>query len=89
MGIVATDTARNVANRAAEPPMFWRRMSRALDRLVVRRSRDATSAMALRRSKYDFDRCRRLMLQGSNSSVSATINRVRSLRAVTTAQHRP
>lgn len=88
MGVIATDPASSAANRAGEPQTFWQRISQALDRFVVCRSQRVVPAVALRRSKYDLDRCRRLMLQGSISPVTTTINRVSSLRAGQAAQPR-
>lgn len=61
MGVVPTDPASAAASRAGQPRTFWQRFADALDRLVVKRSHRAVPAMALRRSKYDHDRCRRLM----------------------------
>lgn len=88
MGVIAIDPASGAANRAAEPQTFWQRIVHALDRFVVCRSQRVVPAIILRRSKYDLDRCRRLMLQGSISPVTATINSVPSLRTGQTAQQK-
>ena len=61
MNVVPADPANTAANRAEEPPTIWKKLAQALDRLVVSRSHRAVPAMALRRSKYDHDRCRRMM----------------------------
>jgi hypothetical protein len=74
MGVIANNPARSAANGAAEPQTFWQRISRALDRFVVCRSQRAVPAVALRRSKHDLDRCRRLLLLGSNSPGTTTID---------------
>lgn len=46
---------------AGQPQTFWQRLARALDRLVVQRSRHAVPANMLRRSKNVHDRCRRMI----------------------------
>jgi hypothetical protein len=88
MGLIAKDAVSRAANRADRPQTLWQGISRALDRFVVCRSRLFVPAVALRRSKYDFDRCRQLMLRGSISPVTATVYRVPSLRVGQTAQAR-
>jgi hypothetical protein len=40
---------------------FWRRLERALDEYFVNRARWAVPQATLRRSRQDFERCRRLM----------------------------
>jgi hypothetical protein len=68
MGVVPMDPASVTANRAGQPQTFWQKFVEALDWLVVDRSHRAAPAMALRRSKYDHDRCRRLMQTLHNQS---------------------
>jgi len=55
-------SAVKAAIGAAKPRRFWRGFARALDRLVVDRSKRAVPAAALRRSRQDIERCRRLLL---------------------------
>jgi hypothetical protein len=40
---------------------FWRRLERTLDEYFVNRARWAVPQATLRRSRQDFERCRRLM----------------------------
>lgn len=61
MSVVPTDPASTAADPAGEPRTIWQKFAEALDRLVLNRSHGAVPAMALRRSKHDHDRCRRLM----------------------------
>jgi len=46
---------------ATKPKGFWQRFAEALDAYLADRSRRVVPAVALRRSKHDIDRCRRLM----------------------------
>lgn len=64
MGAIPASSANGSSARL---PTTLQRLARALDRLVVKRSQRAVSPIALRRSKYDFNRCRRLMLQSSTA----------------------
>jgi len=57
--------AGSASGRSAPLRTVWQRLAQALDRLVTERSRRAVSPAALRRAKYDLNRCRRLMLQSS------------------------
>lgn len=41
---------------------LWRRFAQALDRFVASRTKGAVPQTSLRRSKADFNRCRRLIL---------------------------
>jgi hypothetical protein len=61
MGVVPTNPARSAANDGSEPQTFWQRIVQSLDQLVINRSRQAVPAIALRRSKYEFARCRHLL----------------------------
>ena len=60
MGVIPNDGA-SAADQAGQPQTLWQKFAQALDRLVVNRSHRAVPAMALRRSKHDHDRCRRMM----------------------------
>ena len=67
MGVFPTDPESSAANGVGQPQTFWQRIAQSLDQLVVNRSRHAVPAIALRRSKYEFARCRRL-LHGSTQT---------------------
>lgn len=54
MGFMPPDPASDAVNGASELRTFWRRIARALDRLVVSRGRRAVPAIVLRGSKHDF-----------------------------------
>lgn len=87
MGVVPTDPAPSAANRGGQPQTFWQRIAQSLDRLAVDRSQRTVSPAALRRSKYEFERCRR-MLHGFVAPAPASIDRAPSLRAIKTMQTR-
>jgi hypothetical protein len=61
MSVIPTDVGRAKANVGWNLRTFWRKIAHALDRLVVYQSHRVIPAAALRRSKHDHDRCRRLM----------------------------
>ena len=61
-----TDSKDSLAKPARGPWTFWQRIAQSLDRFVVSRSQRAVPAVALRRSKYVHDRCRR-MLHGADA----------------------
>jgi hypothetical protein len=90
MGVIAADKELSAANEGAEPQTIWQRIARgigqALDRFVVDRSRRAVPAVVLRRSKYDHDRCRRLMLGDSVTPAAVGLNRAQAHRAGRTPQ---
>jgi hypothetical protein len=71
MGVVPFNKRRG-AGKASALQTALQRIVRALDRLVVKRSRRVVPVIALRRSDHDVRRCRQLMLEGSNDhAVSA------------------
>jgi len=61
MSATPDNPVRNAANGEGHPQTFWQRLAQSLDRLVVNRSRQAVPAVALRRSKYELRRCRRML----------------------------
>lgn len=61
MDIIPADKEQNAAIGGGEPQTLWQKIAQALDRFASQRSHRIVPAMALRRSKYDHDRCRRLM----------------------------
>jgi hypothetical protein len=66
---------------------FWRALAQALDHYTAERMQRAVPEMALRRSKHEIDRCRRLMLKNSLAPVEAGVNSA-SLRRVALTQPR-
>lgn len=65
MSVIAVETGAGAPNGAAKPPGFWQRLAQALDWLVIYRIRREVSASALRRSRHEVERCRRLLLRPS------------------------
>jgi hypothetical protein len=74
MSIIPVDEAPRAGNGATKPPDFWQSLAEALDAYFVDRSRRAVPAIALRRSKHDVDRCRRLMRNGSAMAAAASVS---------------
>jgi hypothetical protein len=74
MGVFLNGLEHAVASQGGESSTFWGNIVQALDRLMVNRSLRAVPALAIRRSAYDFDRCRRLMRQGSIASATPSLD---------------
>lgn len=70
----------------AKPRGFWQRLARALDEHFVARTKRVVPEVTLRRSRYDVNRCRRLMHKSSPAPAEASISRVSQRRV---AQTRP
>jgi hypothetical protein len=84
MRLIPVDGFAGAVNPAVTPQRFWRRLARMLDDYLVGRAKRAVPAAALRRSRHEIDRCRRLMRKGSlmpaHSRVACAIPR-RAARA--------
>jgi len=65
MNVSLTDPKDMTASGPGGLRTFWKRVAQIFDQLVLNRSRDAVPRLLLRRSKHDYDRCRRLMRHGS------------------------
>ena len=74
MSVLAADKLPDAFEGVMEPG-FWRRLARALDARFANRSKRAMPTDALRRSRRDIERCRRLLRRdvrvplGSRSAV--------------------
>jgi hypothetical protein len=60
MSVLAADEGRRAFESAAKPG-FWQKLARALDASFANRSKRAMPIDALRRSRRDIERCRRLL----------------------------
>ena len=76
MSVVAIDSRPGARNGAANRNGFWRRLAEALDRHFADRSARVMPATALRRSKYDIDRCRRLMHRNAMAPIGARFSNI-------------
>jgi hypothetical protein len=63
MSVFAVHDLPSAFERAAKPG-FWQVLARALDASFVNRSKRVVSIDALRRSRRDVERCRRLLRTG-------------------------
>ena len=61
------------ASKAAKPAGFWRSLAEMLDAYLADRTKRAVPEVALRRSRIEVARCRRLMHQ--HAAVEAGIRR--------------
>jgi hypothetical protein len=80
MRAIPIDPEGAAGNEKAEPLTFWQRIVRLLDRCVVNRTYRGIPTTALRRSKYELNRCRR-MLHGAVAPAVVTIDDARARRA--------
>ena len=63
MSVLAVHDLPSAFERAAKPG-FWQMLARALDASFVNRSKRVMPVDALRRSRRDVERCRRLLRTG-------------------------
>ena len=68
MSVILTDLKDTATSGSFNARTFWEKVTQIFDQLVLNRSRDAVPQLLLRRSKHDYDRCRRLMRHGSVAS---------------------
>jgi hypothetical protein len=61
MSVIPVDGTSSVSSSGQKSMGFWRRLALALDEYLVNRARGAVPQATLRRSRQDFERCRRLM----------------------------
>jgi hypothetical protein len=73
MSVIPVDEVPYAVNGAAKRDGFWQRFAERLDAYFADRSRRTVPVIALRRSKHDVDRCRRLMHRGSAMVAAASV----------------
>ncbi len=71
MRAITVDGLPGVTRVAANRSGLWRRLAQALDRHFADRSKRAVPAVTLRRSRYDIERCRRLMHKNALESIGS------------------
>jgi hypothetical protein len=82
----AIPVSTDAANDTTKFHGFWQRLAHALDELVAYRAKRAVPEIALRRSKHEVDRYRRLMLKSSMVPVYARAARGSPGHATQTAR---
>jgi hypothetical protein len=65
MRVISVDQSPGVVHDAARPRSFWQRLAQTLDNYLAEQTKRALPDAAFRRSRYEVDRCRRLMLKGA------------------------
>jgi hypothetical protein len=70
MSVLAADELPR-AFECVVKPRFWQRLARALDTGFANRSKRAMAVDALRRSRRDIERCRRLLRRGVRMPVGS------------------
>ena len=71
MRAIIVDGLPGVARVAANRSDLWHRLAQALDRHFADRSKRAVPTVTLRRSRYDIERCRRLMHKNALAPIGA------------------
>jgi hypothetical protein len=61
MSVIPVDGTSSASSSGQKPIGFWHRLALALDEYLINRARGAVPQATLRRSRQDFERCRRLM----------------------------
>ncbi len=61
MSVISIDGTSRASSSGQKSIGFWHRLALALDEHLVNRARWAVPQATLRRSRQDFERCRRLM----------------------------
>jgi hypothetical protein len=73
MSVIPMDELPGAAGGTSRRGGFWQRLGQAMDAYLVDQSKRAVPATALRRSKHDIARCRRLMHRGSEIAAAANV----------------
>jgi hypothetical protein len=61
MSVIPLETTPRASRSGQKSIGFWRKLALALDEYFLDRARWAVPQVTLRRSRHDFERCRRLM----------------------------
>jgi hypothetical protein len=65
MRVIPVDQSPGAVDDAARPRSFWQRLAQTLDNYLAEQTKRTVPDAAFRRSRYEVDRCRRLMLKGA------------------------
>jgi hypothetical protein len=75
MSVIPVDAPSDTGGGKPMPEGFWQRLALALDEYFAQRTKRTVPAATLRRSRQDFERCRRLMHKTSMAAVTADVHR--------------
>jgi hypothetical protein len=79
MSVIPVAAPPDTAAGKPMPEGFWQRLALALDEYFAQRTKQTVPEATLRRSRQDFERCRRLMHKTSMAPVCADIHRASRL----------
>jgi len=79
MSVIPVDAPPDTAGRKPMPGGFWQRLALTLDEYFARRTKQTVPEATLRRSRQDFERCRRLMHKAAMPPVRADVHRASRL----------
>jgi len=74
MSVIPVDAPPDTAAGTPMPEGFWRRLALALDEYFAQRTKQTLPEATLRRSRQDFERCRRLMHKTAMAPVFANVS---------------
>jgi hypothetical protein len=79
MSVIRVDAPPNTAAGKQLPGSFWQRLAPALDEYFAKLTKRTVPEATLRRSRQEFERCRRLMHKTSMVPVTAAVHRASRL----------
>jgi len=88
MSVIPVDAPFDTGGGKPMPGGFWQRLALALDEYFAQRTKQMLPEATLRRSRRDFERCRRLMHKTAMAPVSADVHRVARLGVLQTRPQR-
>ncbi len=71
MSVIPVDTLSDTDGGKPIPGGFWQRLALVLDEYLAQRTKRTVPEATLRRSKQEFERCRRLIHKTSMAAVAA------------------
>jgi len=74
MSVIPVDAPLDTAAGKSMPEGFWQRLALALDEYLAQRTMRTVPEATLRRSRQDFERCRRLMHKTSMAPVCTDVH---------------
>jgi len=75
MSVIPVDTPSDTDGGKPILGGFWQRLALALDEYFAQRTKRTVPEATLRRSRQEFERCRRLMHKSSMSVITADVHR--------------
>jgi len=84
MSVILVDAPPDTGGGKPMPGGFWQKLALALDEYFAKRTKRTVPEATLRRSRQDFERCRRLMHKTSMVPATAALHRASRLGVLQT-----